>query len=290
MHRKALEVLLLVPCLVGSAFGGLAPAAAQSSGRSVTATAECVTVSQVDEGSIEVTVANEAGMPVTVTYVEPFITGQAFSPEWTMTDPGATRTRTVEGGDRLTLTVTWNDIVRQGEIGAALVVTSTGALMPMCDGKEVGLTRPLGPEPDSDDEADKELATIAVETIGALEMWRAYPALYALLHPDAQDLIPFEAIACWYAGQFGLPAKWKDTVFSTTVLDVSFDDWTWSVNGEEYADAAGIAYEQEIGTMASAETVESSMHLVLEDGQYLWFFGSSLDSIESLPTTCDLSA
>ena len=198
--------------------------------------------------------------------------------------PGSTRTRTVEDGDRLTITVTWNDLPRQGEFGAALVVTSAGILMPMCDGREVGLNRPLG----FDAANDEVLATIAAETIGALEMWRAYPALYALLHPDAQALISFETIACWYADQFGLPSDWKEGVFQTTVIDVTFNPWTWSVNGEEYAGAVAITYQQQIGTMARTEAVESTMHLVPEAGQYRWFFGSSLDSIEALPTDCDL--
>jgi len=285
MNRGRLTILLLIVSLIGSGLTGLAPATAQSSGPVVTATADCVPVTQVDEGSIEVTIHNEAGMPVAVSYVEAFITGQAFSPEWSMQDPGATRTRTVEDGDRLTITVTWNDLPRDGEFGAALVVTSAGILMPGCDGREVGLNRPLGADADS----EEARAAIAAETIGALEMWRAYPALYALLHPDAQELIPFGTIACWYADQFGIPSDWKDGVFNTTVLDVTFNPWTWSVNGEEYADAAAITYEQEVGTMARTDTVESSMHLVPVKGQYRWFFGGSLDDIEALPTTCDLS-
>jgi hypothetical protein len=284
MNRRPLAAFFLVISLIGAGFGGLAPAqaAAQSSGRQVTASADCLEVTQVDEGSIEVTIDNDAGMPIAVSYVEPFITGQAFSPEWSMTDPGNTRVRTVEDGDRLTLSVPWNDLPRDGELGAALVVTSAGVLMPMCDGRAVELNRPLG----ADAESDEALATIAAETIGALEMWRAYPALYALLHPDGQDLIPFEAIACWYADQFGLPTDWREGIFETTVLDVSFGDWTWSVTGEEYADTAEITYEQMVGT----EPVEGSMHLVLEDGQYRWFFGSSLDAINSLPTNCGLGS
>jgi len=286
MNRVRLMVFALIVGLIGSGFTGLAPATAQSSGPTVTATADCVLVTQVDEGSIDVTIDNEAGLPIAVSYVEPFITGQAFSPEWSMEDPGQTRTRTVEDGDRLTFTVTWNDRPRQGEIGAALVVTSAGILMPMCDGREVSLNRPLG----SDAASDEGLATIAAQTIGALEMWRAYPALYALLHPDAQALIPFETIACWYADQFGLPSAWKDGVFQTTVIDVTFNPWTWSVTGKEYPDAAAITYEQQIGTMASTDTIESSMHLVPVNGQYRWFFGSSQNDINALPTNCDLGS
>lgn len=286
MRRLRFSVVLLMLTLIGSNVSGVALVVAQSSGGAVTASVECVDVSQVDEGSIEVTIDNQSGMPIAVSHVEPFITGQAFNPEWEMTDPGNTRTRTVEDGDRLTIDVTWNQVRMEGELGAALVVTSAGILLPMCDGREVDLERPLGNDPVS----DEDLARIAAETIGALEMWRAYPALYALLHPDAQDLIPFETIACWYADQFGLPGEWKDTVFGTTVLDVTFDDWTWSVTGEEYDNAAEITYEQEIGTMANTETIESTMHLVSEDGQYRWFFGADLDTIESMPTDCDLDS
>jgi hypothetical protein len=284
MRRMRFSIVLLILTLVGPSLSGGYPAAAQSSHQGVTASAECVDVSQVDEGSIEVTIDNESGMPIAVSYVESFITGQAFNPEWTMSDPGKTRTRTVEDGDRLTIDVTWNQVRMEGELGAALVVTSAGILLPMCDGREVGLNRPLGDGPVN----DEELARIAAETIGALEMWRAYPALYALLHPDAQELIPFETVACWYADQFGLPSEWKQTAFAITVLDVTFAGWTWSVTGDEYVDAAEVTYEQDIGGMGQTGTFENIMHLVSEDGQYRWFFGGDLATIESMPTDCDL--
>jgi hypothetical protein len=93
MNRGQLTVLLLILTLIGPGFTGFAAATAQSSGRTVTATADCVLATQVDEGSIDVTIDNDAGMPIVVSYVEPFITGQAFSPMWSMDDPGRTRTR-----------------------------------------------------------------------------------------------------------------------------------------------------------------------------------------------------
>jgi hypothetical protein len=129
-----------------------------------------------------------------------------------------------------------------------------------------------------------------VETLGQLESWRAYPALYQLLHPDAQAAVPFEAMACWYAERYGLPSDPLVTlVFDNAVDAVSFAPWTWQVSGATYPNAAAVDYRQTVGTIVQSEEVATSFHLVEVDGQWRWFFGVSRDALAALPTTCDLS-
>ena len=50
------------------------------------------------------------------------------------------------------------------------------------------------PVKESDEAA--ESAEIAALTIGQLESWRAYPALYTLIHPDVREKISFKQITC----------------------------------------------------------------------------------------------
>ena len=192
-----LVCLLIILPLAGS------PALAQTSGRTVTATARCVEWSKSAPAHVEVVLTNNSGLPISLSYLHGWTTSEALNPTFLMRDPGETVSQSIQDGDTLVVQAPWDDLRRhEGDIGMAIVITSTGVLMPICDGREAGLERPLGPKPTNGQEAVTELATIAAETIGVLETWRAYPALYALLHPDAQAEVSFRKVACWYAGQY----------------------------------------------------------------------------------------
>jgi hypothetical protein len=267
------------------------PALAQTTGRTVTATARCVKWSASAPAHVVVSLTNNSGLPISISYLHGWTTGQELDPTFLMRDPGETVSHSIQDGDTIVLQAPWDDLRRhEGDAGMAIVVTSTGVLMPFCDGSEAGLERPLGPKPTNGQEAVMELATIAAETIGVLETWRAYPALYALLHPDAQAEVSFRQAACWYAGQYGIPTNWKQGVFSTSVLDISLSLWTWNVNGTEYGNAVEVIYQQEVGTTASVSPVTSVLHMVSDqgDGQFRWFIGPSSDEIAAQTASCDL--
>jgi hypothetical protein len=170
-------------------------------------------------------------------------------------------------------------------------VTNVGVLVPACSDRPVDADEiVLGPAPSSDEEAREEAVTLAVQTLGRLESYRAYPALYRLLHPDAQAEVPFAAMACWYAAQYDLPVDPLLTlVFWNTVDSVAFGPWTWDVTGTSYPDAAAVEYRQLAGTIVESEETSSVMHLVEFDGQWRWFFGTSAEDLAALPTDCDLS-
>ena len=276
-------VLALAPQTLGSA----QPA------RIVTATARCQEASAGLQPEVEVTVANHSGAPLTVSYVHGFTTTQAFMVLMRMVDQGDISPVVIPDGATRTVRAAWDDL-RQGPgtLGAALVVTSAGALVPGCSDRPVDADEILlGPEPTSDDAARREAITIATQTLGRLESWRAYPALYQLLHPDARAEVPFAAVTCWYVEQYGLPSDAeRPQVFGAEVDEITFGPWTWGVTRETYPDAAAVTYRQMVGAIARTEEVAAAMHLLSAEGQWHWFFGANRAALDALPTDCDLGS
>lgn len=267
------------------------PARAATTARTVTATARCVDSAASAPAHVVVSITNNSGLPISLSYLHGWTTGQTLNPTFLMRDPGETVSHSVENGDTLVLQAPWDDLrTHDGDTGMAVAVTSAGVLMPFCDGAEAGLERPLGPKPTNGMEAMVELATIATQSIGVLETWRAYPALYALLHPDAQAEMSFRQLACSYADRYGLPTDWKQSVFSTQVLNVSTGMWAWSVNGQTYGNAAEVVYQQEIGTTTSTASVFAVRHMVSDqgDGQFRWFPDQSSYEIAEQTESCNL--
>jgi hypothetical protein len=92
------------------------------------------------------------------------------------------------------------------------------------------------------------------ETIGKLESFEAYRAVYAMLHPDVRANVPFEAMACSYAALFGPPQTDETlTIYSTEVTDVTWVNWTWPANDTPFASVAEVAYTQKIGLFPKSE-------------------------------------
>ncbi|MGH2551261.1 MAG: hypothetical protein ACRDHN_17885, partial [Thermomicrobiales bacterium] len=116
------------------------------------------------------------------------------------------------------------------------------------------------------------------------------PALYALLHPDAQAVVSFEAVSCWYVDQYGLPDSWKASVFSTNVQKITLGEWTYAVTGDTYDTAAEVTFSQKIGTLSKSSLVDGVEHLVPFEGQYRWFFGLDAAAVAAQPDTCDLGS
>jgi hypothetical protein len=288
--RARLVPLIALAALLAASLGAPTLARAQTA-RSVTASARCIDAGAGGQPEVEVTLTNQTGEALTVSYVHGFTTSQVFVPMMRMEEPDSSTAVVIADGTTETVRAPWDDLGDlPGYIGGALVVTNMGALVPVCSERAVDADEiMLGPAPASDEEARQEAVTIAVQTLGRLESWRAYPALYQLLHPDAQAEAPFTALACWYAAQYGLPDEPLTTlVFGNDVDAVAFGPWTWGVTGETYPDAATVDYRQEVGTIVDVDEVASTMHLVEADGQWRWFFGASEEALAALPVDCDL--
>jgi hypothetical protein len=297
MNARRFSLLTLV-CLVASllaqvAGSQMAGAVASQTDRtrSVTATAFCRESSGTTPTQMTVTVTNDFGLPIIISYVGGFTTGAALNPSFlpqTSTTPELSRT--IEDGTWIALQSVYDAIGTNGvQYGGSLVVTTAGVLMPMCDGERVGLMDDPGVMPRTDSEAEYSAIAIATMTLGRLESLRAYEALYSLLHPDVQGLVSFSAMACWYAGELGVPGQWKDSVFSTSFEDAQMiSDWTWISANITYDRAAEVNYTQRIGTMSSSDEVEAEIHLVDVDGVWRWFFGNRVNSLNHLDTNCGL--
>jgi hypothetical protein len=258
--------------------------------RIVSATVMCG-IDDAGKPTVSVTLVNHTSARLVVSYVHGFTTPRTFTVRLRPVAPDSFKSIAIANGETSNLIAPWDDLTAgDGDSGGALIVTNVGVLTPIC-----GAASPdeltLGPAPASRAGAKLESAKLAATTLGQLEAWRAYSALYAMLHPDARAEVSFDAIACWYAGQYGTAdAPDASGVVSTTVDGVSFGAWTWSTNGRRYADAATIKVTQQIGAKAAANPVTTTEHLVQADGQWRWFFGSSRASLAAMPTKCGLDA
>jgi hypothetical protein len=294
--RRTIGCLLLF--LVAFAAPVFAPTASAASKRTVTATIECIRVADSDSRlpQINVTIENHSGLPLTIAYLQSFGAGPNMDHGLSglrLEDPKVGSTYEIADGDKETFEPVWAGVdIHRSDVIVALVVTSAGILLPSCD-KDGTQTLTLDEQvPGNDDDLAEESAGIAATTIGQLESWRAYPALYALLYPDAQAAISFNQIACWYAERFGPPVNdGVNSIFSTTVDKVDWASWEWKVSGEKFEQSAVVSYSQAIGvTAVSTEQAAGVMHLVQIDGIWRWFFGSSAEGIKSLPSDCGLPA
>lgn len=111
----------------------------------------------------------------------------------------------------------------------------------------------------------------ATEYFSKLENRERYSRLYKLMHPDAQDIIPEEAVTGWYEAEFA-PRE----PGSIEIISVEYVEWTWDVNGETYRDAAEVTYQQEFG---DGSIERNTIHLVEYRGDWLWFFGPSREFV-----------
>lgn len=119
--------------------------------------------------------------------------------------------------------------------------------------------------------AEQQAAATAVD-LSELEATGAFDALYNRLHPDAQAIIPREAVVGWYATDFAPLGPGAATVTGVTVID-----WTWGVTGQTYSNTAEVAYEQ---PFADGSVVEDVVRLVESDGEWRWFFGRSREFVD----------
>lgn len=293
-RRRLIGSLLLGLAILATSLPVTRPAAAQDE-RYVSASVECVRLLDADGPlpTIEVTIENRSAVPVNIAYLQAFGTLRTDDVALTglsLARPERIKVTELPDGESITVEAPWiGGELRRSDRIVALIVTSAGVFLPACGDEEPQRVTFNGDAPDGREEAEAEGARIAAEALGQLESWLAYPVLYALLHPDARSEVPYLAMACWYDNRFGRSAgDDRQTIFSTEVTNVDRETWTWNVTGEEYDDSALVEYEQVIGTEPDVEPTPASMHLVIVDGVWRWFFGGSADGLKQMPRDCDL--
>jgi predicted metalloprotease len=113
-------------------------------------------------------------------------------------------------------------------------------------------------------------AAEAAARLAELEIAADYGNLFALLHPDARAVVPYEAMAGWYADVF-----WPRGPYPVEILAVDFVAWTWGVTGVTYPWTAEVVYRQTFWDGGARTSEEAVVHLVEADGAWRWFFGAS---------------
>ncbi|MDP9472849.1 MAG: hypothetical protein M3Q71_19670 [Chloroflexota bacterium] len=108
-------------------------------------------------------------------------------------------------------------------------------------------------------------AAAAAVDLSRLEAEGGYDALYDRMHPDAQAVVPRQAVVGWYEAE---SAPLGPGVI--TVLSVSFVDWTWGVTGVTYPGTAEVTFSQ---PYADGTVTEGVLRLVESGGEWRWFFG-----------------
>ncbi|HEU0164347.1 MAG TPA: hypothetical protein VFQ54_04830, partial [Thermomicrobiales bacterium] len=279
MDRRKLSGLLLVSLLF-SLFARVGPVAAApvatpddgvTGVKSVTAKVLCYGSSKFSKQMI-VWVNNNSSRPIEVVYVGGIDYGAPQNPASVVSGWNQAVEQSVAPGETITYeTNLGNDSDKV--FGGALVVTSRGILQPMCNEQVVHLWSDPGLPANNSEDAMNQEVTIAVTTIGQLESLRAYPALYAMMHPDSQAHLTVDTLSCWYAKQFGVPSDWKETVFTTTIdkLDI-VNSWVWAPERIRYERGVAIVdITQSIGGIAKTQDVTSTLHLVESAGVWRWF-------------------
>lgn len=117
-------------------------------------------------------------------------------------------------------------------------------------------------------QGNTESAAEAARQLSVLEADGAYDALYNLLHPDAQEIVPRAAVVGWYENDFGPRGPGEITVTSVQIVS-----WTWPVTGVTYPNTAEVSFTQPFSNENSV--VSEVVRLVESNGEWNWFFGRS---------------
>lgn len=124
---------------------------------------------------------------------------------------------------------------------------------------------------------DAEAAAEEAVELSELESNGRASSLYRRLHPDAQEIIPKEAVVGWYETDF-FPLDPQPII---EITGVEFVTWTWPVTGESYRNTAEVSYVQPFGSGANVTYTEEVVRLVEEDGDWHWFFGRSQEFVDT---------
>lgn len=120
---------------------------------------------------------------------------------------------------------------------------------------------------------ETDAALTVAEELSRLEVEGNIDRLYDRMHPDAQQIIPREAVIGWY--QQELAMREAEVAHA---LKVRFIPWTWEVTGQTYSGTAEVAYQQRL---ADGSEARSEVRLVQDwHGNWSWFFGRDRAFVE----------
>ena len=149
-----------------------------------------------------------------------------------------------------------------GPVWTAQVYLPTDAVAPdpAIGGCPLPRDESIASPPDSQQAAATAVYLSQLEAAGDLD------TLYEWLHPDAQAVVPKEAVVGWYDAEW-LPRGPQPI----RVTNVEFGEWTWDVTGTTYPNVATVAYEQ---PLEDGSLLSDVVRLVQDDQDvWRWFFG-----------------
>ena len=125
-------------------------------------------------------------------------------------------------------------------------------------------------------EGEEARVSEVARELSRLEAEGDFDALYDRLHPDVREVVPRAAVVGWYEAQFA-----ASRTAELTVSDVAFGPWTWPVTGKTYARTAAVSFVQPYWVDDERSEVAGVVHLVEEDGEWGWFWGTSRASVNA---------
>jgi hypothetical protein len=143
----------------------------------------------------------------------------------------------------------------------------------------VGFAHGVSPQVNAQtSDQDAQDATAAATRILTYAVNRQFNAMYDYIHPDAMAIIPRAAAVGAFTTIYDA-AKVEDA----TIHGVGFETFTWGVTGKRYRNAAAVEFSQSYTDDAGrGQTLQDTMYLVKNNGEWRWFFGSDPDFVDQV--------
>lgn len=145
----------------------------------------------------------------------------------------------------------------------------------------LGIAAPARAQTTAVDPSTLQYQALAGEAAGiilTLAGSRDFNTMYDLMHPDSKEVAPRSAVvglfdAAYSQAQAGTPQ----------VISIEIVDYTWPVTGKTYSPAAKVTFVQPIVDQNGQQTfVQDSIYLAPDaDGTWGWFFGNSVEMVQS---------
>lgn len=129
----------------------------------------------------------------------------------------------------------------------------------------------------SSGDADIASVTAAMTELSRLEEGGDFHDVYDLMAPDARLLLPRQAMIDWYDS-----GETPVAVDDPEVAEVTFEDWTWETNGEDYEDVAHVTFTQQVSLDGDEASRELDRWFVHDGQRWRWFPEITDDRITEL--------
>lgn len=137
---------------------------------------------------------------------------------------------------------------------------------------------PVIAQTDSDLNRGRAGAAQTAQEIFDLAANENFNAMYDLLHPDSQAVVPRAAVVGTLQAIYANAQAARAQIVQVEILPT----WTWGVTGQSYENAAQVVFVIPIVDPSSnqGQWVEDTLTMVQTGGEWRWFFGSTPETVE----------